>query len=122
MPPEAKARVVADLKSDLKLDLFVPHRTVADSEVEGHQDLVFSIDTRSPSPAAPDLRFGVNHLAYSMNRIDRVLKLGSVDEWVLTSTLANHPFHIHVNPFEVVKILDPSGKDVSGGDPSGDPD
>ena len=122
MPPEAKARVVADLKSDLKLDLFVPHRTVADSEVEGHQDLVFSIDTGSPSPAAPDLRFGVNHLAYSMNRIDRVLKLGSVDEWVLTSTLANHPFHIHVNPFEVVKILDPSGKDVSGGDPNGDPD
>jgi len=33
---------------------------------------------------------------------------------VLTSNLAGHPFHIHVNPFQVDEILDPQGRDVSG--------
>jgi len=32
---------------------------------------------------------------------------------VLTSNVAAHPFHIHVNPFQVVAILDPDGKDLS---------
>jgi FtsP/CotA-like multicopper oxidase with cupredoxin domain len=34
----------------------------------------------------------------------RTLTLGNTDEWELSSKLANHPFHIHVNPFEVVRI------------------
>jgi L-ascorbate oxidase len=46
-------------------------------------------------------------------RIDRVLALGSADEWQLQSRFVSHPFHIHVNPFQIVKILDPHGKDVS---------
>jgi FtsP/CotA-like multicopper oxidase with cupredoxin domain len=43
----------------------------------------------------------------------RDLVLGAVDEWTLTSAFANHPFHIHVNPFQIVRILDPKGVDVS---------
>jgi L-ascorbate oxidase len=113
-------RVVADLKNGLALDLFVPHATVPDDEVQGHQELTFSIDISSPSPSDPQTRFGVDHRAYNMDRVDRTLKLGSTDEWVLHSTLANHPFHIHVNPFEIVKVLK-DGADVSGPD-STDPD
>lgn len=34
----------------------------------------------------------------------RCLELGRADEWLVTSTqAANHPFHIHVNPFEVIE-------------------
>lgn len=34
--------------------------------------------------------------------------------WMLRSNLASHPFHIHVNPFQVVKIIAPDGTtDVS---------
>ena len=50
---------------------------------------------------------------YDPNRIDRVLKLGGVDEWTLQSGFVSHPFHIHVNPFQIISITDPSGKDVS---------
>jgi FtsP/CotA-like multicopper oxidase with cupredoxin domain len=42
--------------------------------------------------------------------------LGGVDEWTLRSDFVSHPFHIHVNPFQVVRILDPNGKDVSAPD------
>lgn len=43
----------------------------------------------------------------------RKLEIGKVDEWVLTSANLGHPFHIHVNPFQIVKILNPDKKDVS---------
>lgn len=33
----------------------------------------------------------------------RCLELGKADEWNVSSNTANHPFHIHVNPFEVIE-------------------
>ena len=40
--------------------------------------------------------------------------MASLDhEWTMKSRLVSHPFHIHVNPFQIVRILDPSWKDVS---------
>jgi FtsP/CotA-like multicopper oxidase with cupredoxin domain len=42
-----------------------------------------------------------------------VLPLGGVEQWELRSYLGSHPFHIHVNPFQIVKIVDPNGNDVS---------
>ena len=44
----------------------------------------------------------------------RQLQVGQTDEWELTTeNFGGHPFHIHVNPFQIVKILNPQGKDVS---------
>jgi FtsP/CotA-like multicopper oxidase with cupredoxin domain len=40
----------------------------------------------------------------------RYLELGKADEWLATSKVANHPFHIHVNPFEVIETL-PDGRE-----------
>ncbi|SHE92850.1 Multicopper oxidase [Lampropedia hyalina DSM 16112] len=60
--------------------------------------------------------------AYSADRIDRLLTLGDVEEWEIGSFFAGHPFHIHVNPFEVVEVrkLDAAtgqlGPDLSGPD------
>lgn len=39
----------------------------------------------------------------------RYLQLGKADEWKIESKVANHPFHIHVNPFEVLE-KDSTGK------------
>jgi L-ascorbate oxidase len=60
--------------------------------------------------------FEVNGKPFDPNVINRTLMLGGVDEWTLQSDFVSHPFHIHVNPFQIVRILDPSGKDVSGPD------
>lgn len=108
MPDSVKARVTNDLKDSLKLSSFVWHPDVRDDEVTGTQELVFNIDTSTTPP-----KFEVNGQPYDAGRIDRVLKLGGVDEWHLRSDFVSHPFHIHINPFQVVKILDPNGKDVS---------
>jgi FtsP/CotA-like multicopper oxidase with cupredoxin domain len=111
MPSTVRNRVIADLRNGLKLSSFVPHPDVKDGEVTGKQELVFNIDVSKPQAV-----FEVNGKPYDPNRMDRVLMLGGVDEWTLKSDFVSHPFHIHVNPFQIVRILDPSGKDVSGPD------
>jgi FtsP/CotA-like multicopper oxidase with cupredoxin domain len=108
MPPNVRQKVIADLRDGLRLTSFVPHPDVRDDEVTGHQLLEFNIDTTKPQAV-----FEVNGKPYDPSRVDRVLPLGGVDEWTLRSDFVSHPFHIHVNPFQVVKILDPHGRDVS---------
>jgi L-ascorbate oxidase len=108
IPEPARSRVVSDLDADLKLSAFVPHPDIADSEVLNTQTLTFNINVQTNPPT-----FMIDGRPYDPNRIDRTLLLGTADRWVLTSNLANHPFHIHVNPFQITKIIDPSGKDVS---------
>lgn len=113
MPANVRAKVVADLADGLQLTSFVPHPTIAAAEVTGHQELSFFIDVNK-TPTGFEV--GSDTYAprpYDPNRVDRYLTLGGVDEWKLQSLFVSHPFHIHVNPFQIVAILDPSGKDVS---------
>lgn len=129
MPRPVRSKVIADLKNGLKLTRFTPHPDVKDSEITGKQELAFFIDTSTPNvtfdvsnglgassnPAKP-----FDPKPYDPNRIDRFLISGGVDEWTLQSRFVSHPFHIHVNPFQIVKILDPDGKDVSVADATDD--
>jgi FtsP/CotA-like multicopper oxidase with cupredoxin domain len=113
MPAEVRGKVVAGLEDGLKLTSFVPRADIKDEEVTGKQELTFFVDT-STTP----VRFEVSGAPYDPrpydpDRVDRVLQLGGVDEWTLQSRLEGHPFHIHINPFQIVRILDPDGKDVS---------
>jgi FtsP/CotA-like multicopper oxidase with cupredoxin domain len=114
MPAALAPAVVSDLRSGLALKRFVPHADVADSEIKGSQELTFNIQV-APKPL--EFQVGGKGYAprpYAPGRLDRKLTLGTAEEWSMTSTLAGHPFHIHVNPFQVVAILDPEGRDVSG--------
>ncbi|NTG51713.1 multicopper oxidase domain-containing protein [Agrobacterium rhizogenes] len=123
MPDDVKPAVIADLKDGLKLTRFVPHPDVSDDEITGTQELVFfidlngevakfevgnkSFDPKNFDPATFKPR------SYDPNYVDRALPLGGVEEWTLQSAFVGHPFHIHVNPFQIVEILDPNGVDVS---------
>jgi L-ascorbate oxidase len=110
MPPNVRAKVTSDLADGLKLTSFIPHPDVKDDEVTGAQTLAFNIDLSQIN----EVFFQIDGQPYDPNRIDRTLMLGGVDEWTLKSNLASHPFHIHVNPFQIVKIIAPDGKtDVS---------
>lgn len=103
-------KVVRELKSGLKLTSFVAHRDIEESEVTGMQELVFNI---VGGQFQISNSFQVNGKPFDPKRVDRVLTLGGVDEWTLRSDFVSHPFHIHVNPFQIVEIRDPNGKDVS---------
>lgn len=112
LPGSIVSEVVADLKNGLKLTKFEPHRSLMDLDVAdlGKQTLHFNINVSSGSGKAI---FEVDGKPFQSNRVDRTLKLGAIDQWELYSDFVSHPFHIHVNPFQVLEILDPTGKDVS---------
>ena len=119
MPENVVKQVQSDLADGLKLTAFVPHPDIEKDEVTGTQELVFNIDTSLPGATF----FEIDGKPYDANRMDRVLTLGGVDEWTMYSDFVSHPFHIHVNPFQIVEILDPDGNDVSvlGAEDGGDP-
>jgi FtsP/CotA-like multicopper oxidase with cupredoxin domain len=55
----------------------------------------------SPAPGMPD-----EYIPYQSSRaLKQTVALGSVEEWtIFNMNNVRHPFHIHVNPFEVVRI------------------
>jgi FtsP/CotA-like multicopper oxidase with cupredoxin domain len=107
---EVRNAVIADLTNGLRLSRFTPHRTIEQSELSGGQEMTFDIKTNvfpnlyqvaNQLPTSP----GYNPQAYRPDRLDRKLTLGTSEEWKLTSAQSAHPFHIHVNPFQIVSII-----------------
>ncbi|MCG2580897.1 MAG: multicopper oxidase domain-containing protein [Marinobacter sp.] len=77
-----------------------------------------SIGTQELSPMAQHVEFDIdisqdpwvgliNGQPYNPDQ-PRILKLGEAQTWYISSVFSHHPFHIHVNPFEVIR------RDVSG--------
>jgi len=67
-----------------------------------------------PKSAPPTNSHYINDVQFSDERVDQAMLLDTVEEWkVLNFTdLAPgpnpwHPFHIHINPFQVTEVFDP---------------
>ena len=111
--------IIKDLKDGLKLTKFVPHKAIPESELTDPNkpvELVLGIDQRGK-----DATFLVNGAEYKPDSVSQTLILGQVQEWHITSynptktgeAPIQHPFHIHVNPYQIVSITDKNGVDVS---------
>lgn len=87
--------------------LFTSYRlpSIDPATVTGQQSATYGI-------LNPPLRFTIDGQSFSDTHI-RKLKLGAVEEWTVTSRNqvgpVSHPFHIHVNPFEIYSILNAQG-------------
>ncbi len=110
-----KDQVKADLRNGLRLSKFVPHPDVTPAEVAGSP--VVPIDFNFN----PDFDKGwVNGKAYEPDRIDQTLSLGTAQSWRLTSSALSHPFHIHVNPFQIVSVKNKeTGEEITTGEYEG---
>jgi FtsP/CotA-like multicopper oxidase with cupredoxin domain len=117
MPADVRDEVIADLNNGLTLNRFTPHKSIAASELSGGQQLTFDIQGAVPQFMVANQLVGsagYNPQPYDPGRTDRKLTLGTAEEWKLTSNGVGHPFHIHVNPFEIVSIVNNNtGVDVS---------
>ena len=113
-----QARVVEELKGGLKLSSFVWHKPVSQQEVRDYREVILNI-VDGPEATA----FRVNGRTYDHDRIDAVLPLGKAEEWRTIALIEDHPLHIHVNPFQIVSIDDPDGRDMTDpASPAFDPD
>ncbi|MEO1084541.1 MAG: multicopper oxidase domain-containing protein, partial [Acidobacteriota bacterium] len=64
-------------------------------------------------PDRPGVQFTINDKAYDPSCVNETLVMDEVEAWKLTNNSAiAHPFHIHTNPFQVVRELrfDSTGK------------
>jgi L-ascorbate oxidase len=119
LPPTVKN----DLKK-LRVPEFAPHKSIGEKEVTGKQELSFAIRSASDGSTLFQVANKVkpeqlDYFSYDPNRIDRILRLGGVDEWTLTTGSVGHPYHIHVNPFQIIQIYKPPPPGSSK--PYGDP-
>jgi len=89
------------------------------SEITRRRHFVFDMDGDTCSLPYPQFR--INDTVYAYDKIDFEVEQGTVEEWVLVNpTGGNHPFHVHVNAFQVketysAQVPDPKlvGADVA---------
>jgi FtsP/CotA-like multicopper oxidase with cupredoxin domain/peroxiredoxin len=54
----------------------------------------------------------INGQQFDPTRTDHCPVVGTAEEWELFSKTEHHPFHIHVNPFEIISVKNPDEKEV----------
>lgn len=80
------------------------HPDIEEAEVTNKRKVLFSV---VPQPDG-SVRFEIDNRRFESGRVDQAITLGAVEEWRLENDSdTTHPFHIHVNPFQVVKSSDP---------------
>jgi FtsP/CotA-like multicopper oxidase with cupredoxin domain len=83
------------------------------------RELYFNTDPgsgRSNTGAMP--AHEINDKLFDGHHVDQNMILNSVEEWTLFNQTVNiaHPFHIHINPFQIVEIFQPNS--ASAKDPN----
>jgi FtsP/CotA-like multicopper oxidase with cupredoxin domain len=85
-----------------------PLATIRDEEITGTRQLTFS--AREPRTGGDDFReffYFVDGRQFDPDHVGQRVRLGAVEEWTVTNLhAADHPFHIHTNPFLVTRIND----------------
>jgi FtsP/CotA-like multicopper oxidase with cupredoxin domain len=75
----------------------IPDATIPEAEVVERRTFTFSEDESN--------HFFINDKEFDAGRVDVRPRLGTVEEWTLRNTSdEQHPFHIHVNDFQVVSV------------------
>ncbi|GAB3488463.1 multicopper oxidase family protein [Amycolatopsis cihanbeyliensis] len=64
------------------------------------------------------VRFLIDGKEYDHDRIDQEVEAGTVEEWTMVNDdVFQHPFHIHVNPFQVIDVQGIPAGDTSWAPP-----
>jgi FtsP/CotA-like multicopper oxidase with cupredoxin domain len=78
-------------------------RPIGDGEIKRVRNLTFEV--LAPAPGFPIGQFGMDGNFFDPNRIDQQMTLGEAEEWIISNTSPeDHPFHIHINPFQVMAV------------------
>jgi len=65
-----------------------------------------------PTPFPPHFMINGKQFGQTGEVVDQCMPLNGLQDWILENyTPVAHPFHIHINPFQVVSIDTPTGRD-----------
>jgi FtsP/CotA-like multicopper oxidase with cupredoxin domain len=96
---------------------------ISDKEVKATKTVVFD-SAPGPGGGPPLTMHTIDGHKFDGN-VGEVVLLNTVEEWkIVNTTLRNaatgaidHPFHIHINPFQVVEVFDPNQTVLVNGNP-----
>jgi FtsP/CotA-like multicopper oxidase with cupredoxin domain len=98
-------------------------------EIHVHRELVFnSVNNPNLNPpphsrnAPPANSHFIDNRQFSDQHVDQVMLLDTAEEWKIMNLTNSagvgniaHPFHIHVNPFQITEVFNPNGADAQKG-------
>jgi len=77
----------------------LPFDDLSAAAIDRRRVLTFEEPSQNPFTVAIDGK------TFDPNRVDQTVTLGATEEWVIRNTSPDwHPFHIHVNDFQVVAV------------------
>lgn len=78
----------------------LPFIDLRNAKVDKVRTLTFTEGGTSDNPT-----FLLDGKEFNPNVIDQVMTLGNTEEWrLVNNSVDTHPFHIHVNPFQVISV------------------
>ncbi len=82
------------------------------AEVRLRRQITYGSEQPKDTTSRRALQFTIDGKQFEDQKINQVMLLDSTEEWTLynadIATGITHPFHIHVNPFQIVEIYDPN--------------
>jgi len=81
---------------------------ITDDEVKGSQTISFETVAQVAPPAQPAIHT-INGKKFD-GEVGVSVLLNKVEEWKITNATIgiSHPFHIHINPFQITEVFDPN--------------
>ena len=93
----------------------IPHflRDITANDVQVRREINYGscVPNLPKQSRQPPLRqWTINGKQFEDGVVNQQIKLGAIEEWTIynTTTQAAHPFHIHVNPFQIVEVYNPN--------------
>ncbi|MDQ3279990.1 MAG: multicopper oxidase domain-containing protein [Acidobacteriota bacterium] len=88
---------------------------ITDEEITGTKTLTFASSAPAPDPRSPASRHTIDGKLFD-GEIGAAVVLNRAEEWKIvnatyppaTGNQISHPFHIHINPFQVSEVFDPN--------------
>jgi FtsP/CotA-like multicopper oxidase with cupredoxin domain len=85
----------------------LPVKDLSNDTIAQRREITFQF---SPPIGPNQAIFWIDHKQFGGDRDDQVVQLGTTEEWTIrNASMSWHPFHIHVNDYEVVAV---NGKPV----------
>jgi len=104
---------VAAMAIPTAIDERYTHPSLLERAVDRNRSLLFSVLSRAGGGAP---HFLIDGKEFDPNRVDQRIRLDHVEEWrIENNSTGPHPFHIHVNPFQIVDSSDPIYRARRGG-------
>lgn len=96
----------------------IPFDDLAGDEIAQHRTITFREQKTAPA-------FSIDGQAFVEGRVNQTVKLGTTEEWTIRNDSPEwHPFHIHVNDFQVMsrngQVIAPHYEDTSLLPPNGE--